>query len=130
MGGMDTDKEIDDALQEVAKYTIGDDEDEGFYDNWLDGAVYGISDGSESSHSESVELGMSILRVVSCQQNNSPEMHPNPSIRGSSEDSTETETESDEERLDLEAAKQSPLLSGGEVKDYQMSSDANNSDLP
>ena len=97
-------------LQEIAKYTIGDDdEDEGFYDNWMD-AEYAISDETESSFSEEEELGMAILRVVSCQQNGSPELHPNPSILLSSdpEEADESESESDEEqcRLDVLAAKQ------------------------
>ena len=81
-------------LDEIAKYTIGDFEDEeGFYGDY--------SDRSESaSSSESVEeLGMPMLRVVSIQD--VPEL-PNPSLYSSVD-----EEESDEEqcREDLMVAK-------------------------
>jgi len=158
--GNETERAIGDVLDEIAKYTIGDEEleDEGFYD-------YAVSDDNESTFSDEEELGMAILRVVSCQ--NTAELHPNPSILLSS--GTESESDDEQCRLDVLAAKQTlyatshgttnpyleeeeklgltmdstavatpkePLLSSGcgnanYFSDYKMSSDAAmNSDLP
>lgn len=95
--GNETEQVIGDVLDEIAKYTIGDDDDdeEGFYGDWMDGVD---SDRSESSYSMEEQLGMTILRVVSHQQ--MPEI-PNPSI-----DSSEEESDEEQCREDLKVAKE------------------------
>lgn len=90
--GNETEQIVDEVLDEIAKYTIGDyDEEEGFD---------GDSDQSDSSTECDEELGMSILRVISMNQFG-PEV-PNPSLYSSEEE------ESDEEqcRVDLMVAKE------------------------
>ena len=127
----ETEEIIGKEINEIAKYTIGDDAD--------------ISESSSSEREE--EFGVT---VVSENESDLGEI-PNPSIKTSSED----EEESDEEQCkqDLLVARRSlslsygtrkqikinndtsskkcALLSGGESSDYKVSSDAcNNSDLP
>eukprot|EP01084_Bolivina_argentea_P264542 448129_1 len=94
--GNETEKVIGDVLEEIAKYTIGDDEDEGLYEDWNE------YDDSDSSYSEEEILGKTILRVVST-QTIPEEAAPNPCIYSSDSDS-----ESDEElcRQDLLVAKE------------------------
>ncbi len=84
---------VDQVLEEIAKYTIGDyDEEEGFYGD--------DSDETMSSSECDEELGMSILRVIS--MNPDAPQQPNPSLYSSEEDI------SDEEqcRVDLQVAKE------------------------
>lgn len=158
--GNETEQVIGDVLEEIAKYTIGDDED-GFYGDWMD-------NDSESTDSHSVEEALGVS-IISHHQLPDIDEIPNPSIDSSSLSSSESEEESDEEQLreDLLVAKEtlyatsyginnpysstinnqkivrkinmnkqgtpkkSPLLSGGESSDYKISSDGcNNSDLP
>jgi len=97
--GNETEQVIGDVLEEIAKYTIGDDDEEGFYGDWMDDDD---SDRSESSHSMEEALGMTILRVVSHQQE-MPEI-PNPSISSSS--SSEEESDEEQCREDLKVAKE------------------------
>eukprot|EP01083_Nonionella_stella_P002632 7542_1 len=89
--GNETEKVIGDVLDEIAKYTIGDDE-EGFYDDWN---AYGDSDQSDSSHSIEEALGRTILRVVS-------------NHRATAVYSSDSDSESNEEQLrqDLLVAKE------------------------
>lgn len=91
--GNDTEQIVDEVLDEIAKYTIGDyeDEEEGF-----DGDSDDNTDTTESDE----ELGIAILRVIS--MNPDVPEKPNPSLYSSDED------ESDEEqcRVDLQVAKE------------------------
>jgi len=93
--GDETEQIVDEVLDEIAKYTIGDyDDEEGF-----DGDD---SDRTESSTECDEELGLSILRVISMNPQD-PEI-PNPSLYSSGDDGSE----SDEEqcREDLMVAKE------------------------
>jgi len=112
--GNETEEIVGGVLDEIAKYTIGDLEensDEGFHGDYSDRSESGSSS-DESAEELGMGLGMGMLRVVSLQDHDVPEM-PNPSLY-----SSEEEVESDEEqcREDLIVARKTlsaTALSGG-----------------